>query len=210
MQSPDAHLDETTGPPAAPFPRARWVGALWMAAWIPAYGLYWGWGNFLALCDVAVALTCLGLWRGSPLLLSSQTLPSIVVGAMWTADVGARLASGKHLIGGTEYMWHSNVPLIVRLLSLFHIGLPLVLLSALRRVGYDRRAIVVQSALTAAVLVASRAIAQEKNLNYAFRDPFGRTWGAAPLHLGAIFVGTVALVYLPTHLALRRWLPRPR
>jgi len=196
---------------ARPFRRARWAAALWLAAWMPAYAAYWGWRNFLALCDMAVIITCVGVWRGSPLLLSTQALPSVMVGALWSADVIGRIAFGKHPFGGTEYMWDARVPLPVRLASLFHVVLPVVLIAALRRVGYDRRALPLQTLITAALLIAARAVSTGKNLNYAFRDPlFGRALGPTPVHLAAILVGITGLVYLPTHLALARWLPRPR
>lgn len=177
--------------------------------WTPAYATYWGWRNFFALCDTAAALGSLGLLTGNRLLVSSQALPSLMVGVLWSSDVAARLAAGKHVFGGTEYMWDQRVPLAVRLLSLFHIGLPLALVAALRRMdGYDRRALPLQAALTVPLLLAGRLMPPAKNLNYAFRDPlFGRALGPAPLHLGIILVGTVVLIYLPSHLALSRALP---
>lgn len=191
------------------FGRWRWLALGWLAVWTPAYALFWGWRNFFALCDMAVALTCVGIWRGSALILSTQALPSMVVGVVWGMDVTARLATGRHLIGGTEYMWDERVPLGVRLLSLFHIALPVVLVLTLRRTGYHRRPFVAQGALTLLLLVAARVFTHpSRNLNYAFADPFwGRAWGPAPVHMAVIFVGTLVLVYLPTHLALARWMP---
>jgi hypothetical protein len=188
----------------------RWGALLWLAIWIPAYAVTWGWRNFLALCDVAVLLGCLGLVTGSRLLIGSQALPAVLVGGLWLCDVTARLLSGAHLFGGTEYMWDSQVPLAVRLLSLFHLLLPVVLVSAVRRLGYDRRALPLQAALTAALLVAARVAGGGRNLNYVLREPlFGRSLGPAPLHLTAVLIGIVILVYLPTHVALGRW-ARPR
>src|SRR5438034_11002695 len=105
----------------------RWGGALWMAVWVPAYAATWGWRNFFSTCDVAAALTCLGLWLTSGLLLSSQALAATVPALLWGMDAGARLVTGRHLFGGTEYMWDGRVPLAVRLLSLFHLVLLVVL-----------------------------------------------------------------------------------
>ena len=68
------------------FPRMRWAAAAWLAVWIPAYASVWGPRNFLLLCDVAVLLTCAGLWLGSPLLLSSQAVSSILADAVWAMD----------------------------------------------------------------------------------------------------------------------------
>jgi hypothetical protein len=116
--------------------------------------------------------------------------------------------TGRFLIGGTDYMWDARYPLWVRLLSTFHIGLPLVLLWTLRRVGYDRRALALQAAIAAALLIASRFLSADLNMNYAYSDPlFHRTWGPAPTHLAMIFVSLVALIYWPTHLLLS-WLFR--
>ncbi|MFL5373599.1 MAG: hypothetical protein ACJ78T_06385, partial [Myxococcales bacterium] len=60
-----------------PFPRARWAALLWLLVWMPVYASVWGFANFLHLCDVAVILTCAGLWTGSALLLSSQAVSSL-------------------------------------------------------------------------------------------------------------------------------------
>lgn len=190
-----------------PFPRLRWAAALWLAAWLPAYWVFYGPVVFLNLCDIAVILTCVGLWRGSALLLSTQALSSLVVDAAWVIDLAWRAATGRHLLGGTEYMWDPAYPPWLRALSLFHVLLPATLLYALPRLGFDRRALAAQSALAAVVLVASRAFGPEANVNFAFTDPiFGRAWGPAPVHLAAILGGLV-LVYAATALVLRRWLP---
>jgi hypothetical protein len=89
-------------------------------------------------------------------------------------------------------------------MSLFHVALPVVLVWAVRRAGYDRRAPWLQLALAAPVLVASRLMGPAENPNFAFADPFfGRAWGPAPLHL-AVILGGLAVIYGITHLALRR------
>jgi hypothetical protein len=187
-------------------PRAwRWGALLWLAFWVPAYATTWGWRNFLALCDVAVLLGCVGIARSSRLLVASQALPAVVAGALWTADVAARLTIGRHIFGGTEYMWDSGATLAVRLMSSFHLVLPVVLVLAVLRLGYHRRALVLQVGITLVLLVAARLAAPGANINYAFRDPlFHRALGPAPVHLAAILAGTVILIYLPTHLVLRR------
>jgi hypothetical protein len=193
---------------SATFPVLRWFSLLWMVVWLPAYFRVWGWANLLHLCDVAVILTFAGIWLANPLLLSSQAVNSVAAGFLWVLDVGWRLTTGRFLLGGTEYMWDTRYPLSVRLLSTFHIGLPLVLLWTLRRVGYDRRALALQAAIAAVLLVCSRLLSAELNMNYAYRDPlFHRAWGQAPAHLAMIFVPLVVLIYWPTHLLLG-WLFR--
>ena len=189
------------------FPTLRWAAVAWLALWVPAYWWHYGPLVFVNLCDVAVVLTCVGLWRGSALLLSSQAVSSLVVDAAWMLDLAWRGVTGRHLIGGTEYMWDAAYPGWVRALSLFHVLLPATLVWALRRTGYDRRALALQSSLALAVLVVSRGLGPELNANFAFTDPFfGRSWGPAPLHVLAIF-GGLALVYVPTSIVLRRAFP---
>jgi hypothetical protein len=188
---------------AVPFPVLRWAALAWMVVWLPTYFRVWGWANLLHLCDVAMILAFVGLWFGNPVLLSSQAVSSLAAGVFWISDVGWKLATGRYLVGGTEYMWDARYPLWVRLLSTFHIGLPLVLLWTLRRVGYDRRALAVQAAIAGGLLIVSRFLPAGLNMNYAYRDPvWHRAWGPAPVHLLATFVVLIAVIYWPTHLLL--------
>src|SRR5919109_1025737 len=148
---------------------------------------------------------CLGLWFRNSLLVSSQALLSPLVGVLWTLDVSWRLVTGHPLIGGTEYMWDTHYALWLRLLSCFHIGLPIVLLWALLVLGYDRRALPLQTAITGAVLIFSRFLPPELNMNYAFQDPLlHRGWGPAPEHLVIILAGAIAIFFWPTHIVFLR------
>ena len=63
---------------------------MWLAVWVPSYAFYWGWANFLHLCDVAVLLTCIGFARGDVLLLSSQAVSSLVGDLLWCLAAGRR------------------------------------------------------------------------------------------------------------------------
>jgi hypothetical protein len=194
-----------------PFPVLRWVALAWIIVWLPAYVRVWGWANLLHLCDMAVILACAGFWWGSPLLISSQAVSSLVAGILWCLDVGWKLATGRYLVGGTEYMWDTRYPLAVRLLSLFHVGMPIVLLWGLQRVGYDRRGLAMQSGIAAGLLIASRFLPAALNLNYAYQDPLlHRAWGPAPVHLAVTLLVLVAVLYWPTHLLLKRFFRAPR
>ncbi|HXN23095.1 MAG TPA: hypothetical protein VOA41_10185 [Candidatus Dormibacteraeota bacterium] len=185
------------------FPVLRWGALLWCIVWIPSYWRTWGVANFLHVCDVGVLLTCIALWSGSSLLLSAQSVGAILPDAAWCLDAGWRLVLGRHLVGGTEYMWDSRYPLFVRLLSLFHVLTPVVLLWSLRRVRYDRHGWKLQSAILAVLLIISRLCDPALNLNYAFSDPiWHRAWGPPPAHVAVIFVAIVAIFYWPTHLFL--------
>lgn len=194
------------------FPKLRWVAAAWLAVWLPAYLWKYGWHVFLNLCDIAVILTGVGLWTGNPLLLSSQALSSLVVDLTWNVDLLSRALTGHHLVGGTEYMWDAKWPVWLRALSAFHVLLPPTLVWAVRRTGYDRRALPVQAVIALVVLVASRlTMGPEENQNFAWQDPFfDRSWGPALVHVGLTWAVLVGAVYWPTHALLARVMPRTR
>jgi hypothetical protein len=185
------------------FPVLRWLALAWLAVWIPAYWRVWGWQNFLHLCDIAVILSCVGIIFGSRLLISSQALATSVAGIVWFLDAGWRALFHHNLIGGTEYLFDATKPLWVRLISLFHIALPILLVVLCARVGYDRRAVALQSAITVGLMAISRCLGPSQNLNYTFIDPvLHHALGPPLVHLAIIFACTVLLFYLPAHLLL--------
>ena len=191
-----------------PLPRLRWVGPAWLAVYLPSYTAAYGLLNFAFLCNVGVILTAIGLWRGSALLLSSQAVAALVVSGVWMVDAGSRALTGVHLMGGTAYMWDPQYPLFTRLLSLYHVAWPVLLVAALRRTGYDRRGLALQAGFAALVIAACRFTDPALNINFAFTDPFfQRALGPPAVHVLVTLVALVAGAYWPTHLLLQRWLP---
>ena len=187
------------------------VATLWVATWFPIYFVYYGWANFLHLSDIAILLTTIGLWTSSILLISSQAVSVLIGETLWIVDVLWTVALGHHLIGGTEYMWDQQYPLWLRLMSLYHFVLPALLVWAVARLGYDRRALKLQAGIGAVALVAGRLWGRKDNINFAFHDPiFHWAWGPAPVHLLVMFAGMILLDYLPTHWVLARFFGRSR
>jgi hypothetical protein len=189
------------------FPVLRWVGLFWLLVWIPVNAKYYGAVNFLHECDVAVILTAIGLWYSNALLLSSQAIGILIPDFLWCVDAAWRVLLGHHLIGGTEYMWDAQFPLWVRLLSLFHVALPLILIYAVARGGYDRRGVWLQLGIFAVLLGASRFTPTDLNINFAFLDPIThRWWGPAPLHFAIIMTGAM-VAFFPVHWMFLRFMP---
>ena len=179
-----------------------------MVVWLPVYWHAWGAANFLHLCDLAVILTCIAIWTDNALLISSQAISSPVVDALWALDAAWTFFFGHHLIGGTEYLFDPTHPLWIRLLTLFHVVLPVLLLWAVTRTGYDGRGFALQSAIALVVLIASRFTDPVKNINFAFTDPFfHRQLGPAPVHIAISWVFLAVVAYLPTHWLLQRFFP---
>jgi len=186
----------------------RWGALAWLAVWFPVYWWMWGPQNFAYLCDIAVILMCIGLWSNNALLISSQAVSSLVVDAMWALDAGWRLALGRHIFGGTEYLFDAHYPLWVRLITLYHVAVPLVLLWAVHRTGYDRRGWALQSGIAAAAFAAARFTPAAENINFAYRLPIvERPFGPAPLHVLASVLFMIFVVYWPTHWALKKLFP---
>lgn len=188
----------------------RCVAAVWLVFWFVVYWHSWGTLNFLHFCDIAEILACVGFIADSALLISSQAVASLLVDATWALDASWTVVLGHHLVGGTEYLFDPSHALWVRLLSLFHLALPVLLLWALYRLGYDRRGFPLQLVIALPAFIASRFAPAAQNFNYAYTDPFfHRAWGPAPVHIAMIFLFMLAVIYLPTHLVLERIFPPP-
>lgn len=194
----------TTGAPNTPL-WLKVVLTLWLVVWAPLYWRAYGPANYLWFCDLANFLIPAALWWESRLLFSSQAISVLVVQFIWIADVSTRLFFGFHPIGGTEYMFDPAKPLALRLVSLFHIAVLILLLWGLRRQGYDRRGLGLQIAIMLVVLPISWLMGPERNINW--------TWGAFSgvqelipplLYLALLPLGYLAILYLPSHWAFSR------
>lgn len=194
------------------FPRLRWLALGWLAIYLPSYAIAYGFTNFLFLCNLGVMLTAVAILGENRWLLASQAIAAPVIGIAWGLDAGWRLFIGRHLYGGTEYMWDPQYPLFTRLLSLYHLAWPVLVVVLVRRVGYDRRGWRLQSAIAAAAIVLCRLFTPPAdNINFAFVDPiFGRAFAPPLLHVAIVLAALAGLGYGLTHLALCRAAPDAR
>jgi hypothetical protein len=183
---------------------------IWLIAWAPLYWKHYGLQNFLYFCDVGNILIGIGLWLESPLIFSWQACGLLLFQTVFTVDLVGTLLTGRHWVGGTEFMFDPNVPLLVRLLSLFHVVTPPLLLWTIRRLGYNSRGWKSQTVTTWIVLPINYFWRPEHDVNWA-RGPFFHEQHVVP---GLIYLAAYALmiplfVYFPTHLFLawltRRW-----
>ncbi len=179
---------------------------MWMVVYVPAYALAYPATNFLFLCNLGVTLTALAIFVGNRLVVSSQAVAAPIIGLVWALDAGTRVTTGSFLFGGTAYMWDPQYPLFTRLLSLYHLGWPVLVVWCLVQTGYDRRGWALQSGIAGSGIVLARlATDPAENVNFAFRDPFwGQQLGPPVLHL-VIVVGAMSVVaYGMTHVILIR------
>lgn len=182
---------------------------IWLMVWFPLYWKQYGAQNFLFFCDLGNLLLTLGLWLESPLIFSWQATGLLLFQTLYTIDLAGTLISGSHVFGGTEYMFDPNIPLSIRLLSLFHVVTPPLLLWSLWRLGYDRRGWLCQTLMCWVVVP----------INYFWRPQYDVNWARGlffreqhtipgPLYLLAYLIAVPLFVYFPTHLALQSWARR--
>jgi hypothetical protein len=180
-----------------------WLKVVWTAcviAWLPLYWRQYGVQNFLFFCDLGNLFILAGLWLESALIFSWQACGLLLFQTLFAIDLLGALISGRHVIGGTEYMFDLHVALPIRLLSLFHLVAPPLLLWAINRLGYDSRGWKFQT-LTAWIVVPINYFWRpEYDVNWA-RGPFFREQHAipGPVYLLAYLIMVPAAIYFPTH-----------
>jgi hypothetical protein len=182
----------------------------WVMVWAPIYWREYGSQNFLFFCDLGNLFIAAGLWLESPLIFSWQACSLLLFQGLFTVDLAAALVSGHHPIGGTEFMFDPHVAVWIRLLSLFHVVTPPLLLWAIWRLGYDGRGWKYQT-LTAWIVVPINYFWRPQyDVNWA-RGPFFREQHAVPglLYLLGYLIIVPAVVYFPTHRFLV-WMTRRR
>jgi hypothetical protein len=181
---------------------------VWVVVWIPLYYRQWGFSTFLWFCDIANLGILAALWTERPLLFSWQAVSVLLFQIVFTVSVLARLVTGRQIIPGTGWVFDDmKIPVFIKLLSVgMHVASPPLLLWAIRRLGYDRRAIAVQIATVCVLLpVCWWGWDETLNLNWVYR-PFDlqQKMMSPALYLLVCIVGYIVLVFLPTHLVLRK------
>jgi hypothetical protein len=174
---------------------------------IPAYFWHYGPGNFLWLSDIALFAGLVALWLRVPLLAGMQAIAVLVPELTWNLDLLLRLTLDVRLLGMTDYMFMTSIPLFIRLLSLFHVWLPIVLVWMVWKFGYDRRAFVWQTAAGTLTLVASYLFTSpDVNINVVHQ--VGPLRGLQSLALTCVLFPL--LCYLPAHHLFRARIPPPQ
>jgi len=190
-----------------------------MAVLVPVYWRNYGPTNFLYFCDVALIITLAGIWIESPLLVSMCAVGILASQALWVVDFLSNLI-GVPLTGMTDYMFAADHSLFLRSLSLFHGWLPFLLVYLVWRLGYDRRGLAAWTALAwALVLICFFFMPPPRpdpgltpvNINYVWgmSDTAAQQWMPPAVWVAGLIVLLPALLYVPVHFLLRRFMPKP-
>jgi hypothetical protein len=189
-------------------PYTLFVGVL-----VPVYVVQHGVANFLWFSNIALLATLAALWLGNRLLASMMAVGALLPEIGWNVLFWGRLLFGLDDLGTVAYMFDPAIPLWVRLFSLYHVALPAALLWIVLRAGYDPRAFRWQTLLAWVVLPVSFLVSEPAgniNLVYGLLDAEGRPTVAPPWPLLMVMTGLPIVVYLPTHLLLKRVASVPR
>ena len=131
-----------------PIPRwFQWLFGAFMVVYVPAYWAGYGWMNFLWTSNVILIMSFLATifqWR---FVASMAAVGGLVAEVIWSLDfivTAAAVVFGWEIRGFTEYVFRPGLPVWLRMISAFHLALPPLLIWLIYRLGYDRRAWVVQ------------------------------------------------------------------
>lgn len=192
----------------------EWLRILYTAmvcVLVPVYVMEYGFSNFLWFSNIALLATLVAIWMGNRLLVSMMALAVVLPEIGWNIGFWGRLFFGFDLFGLLNYMFDERIPLLVRLLSLYHVPLPFLLVWLVWRFGYEPRALKWQVVVAWVVLLISFFLSTpEENINwvYGVLDNGGPVL-PPPLQLIALMAALPLVVYWPTHLLLKRYFPEP-
>ena len=125
-----------------------------MAFMFPVYITHYPLINFVNLCQVHLFLVLVGFLTDKYIFISMSALGIIILQLFWCLDFICE-TMGINFIGGTKYMYNSDIPLYVRILSLYHGWFPFFLLYLIKKVGYDKRAVYPQFVLSNSICLLS-------------------------------------------------------
>ena len=200
-----------------------WVKCLYTAfcaILVPVYWHDYGPTNFLYFCDTALLMTLVAIWYENALLASAAAVGILLPQSLWVLDfLGS--AVGLPITGMTGYMFDAKLSIFTRGLSFFHFWLPFVLVWLVQRLGYERRAPLVWTAVAWILLPVCYFLlpmppapannpSMPVNVNYVFglSDAAPQHWMAPAAWLTLLLVGLPTFMYYPTHRILARLMPQ--
>jgi hypothetical protein len=161
------------------------------------------------MSDIALIVSTVALWTRSSVLCSMEGVAVLIFEIAWCIDILLRLMIGERFAVLSKYMFRREIPLWIRLLSLFHLWIPWLLLWMVWQLGYDRRALVLQINVWMVVVVVCYFVSpREENINFVFGLGGLEKRLSTVGYLAVLVVGVPVVIYLPTHLFLSWWAGR--
>jgi hypothetical protein len=177
------------------------VFSVYLCVLVPIYWREYGPTNFLWASDIALFVIFAAVWLENRLLNSMMVIGVLPFELAWILD----FATGSQLLGMASYMFDAELPLYLRLLSLYHMMLPVVMIFLLYRLGYDRRALVAQTMLIWVILPVTYLVTSPAdNVNLVFglgKEP--QTALHPLLYLSLEMILLPVVICLPVHLVMQ-------
>ena len=188
---------------------------IFVAMMIPIYSYYYGPLNFLWFSDMGLFLTVIALWAQSDLIFSMAAVGILTLEIAWCLDFITDLSRALDLTkfdlvdGLSDYMFHNDYPLPLRLMSLFHVILPFAWFYYLYKWGYDRRAYVYFLPLYWADITLTYLLTEPKlNTNWVFM-PIDYPSISQNSWLIFLYIGVPIILFLPVHFILSKLFKEP-
>jgi hypothetical protein len=186
-----------------------WLKVAYTAFVVVLVGVYWtkaaaGPRNFLWFSDIALFGTALALWLESALFASAMAVGVLLPETLWTISVLTGLITGRPIRGVGDYMFDPHEPWYMKALSLFHVHMLVTLIWIIATLGYDGRALLLQTVLAWIVFPLTYAVTEPRfNINRVFGPGPAPQRRLHPIAYLALQMAAVpVLIYLPTHLLL--------
>lgn len=170
---------------------------------IPAYWIQYGPANFLWFSDITLILAFFAVILEQRFLASMATVGGLALELFWNIDFLIALVFGYHVTGLTDYMFDPSISMWIRVLSLFHMILPPLLLWLIIRLGYDNRAWLVQTLFSWVIIAITWLLTEpSENINWVFNYQKSEWLANNPLLYLFLESAIVAATYAITHLLL--------
>lgn len=165
---------------------------------------YGSWIRLLWFSHTALILVFVGVWTEHSLPVSMAAVSVLVFHTIWTVGYGLQLVTGIR-VPFEAYMFDPAVLTVVKVTSLFHVVLPVFTVWLLLRVGYDRRALYIQSLWGLGILLLSVGVASPaENINLVYGiDGVGMPVSVTVYRL-LLALSLILFIYIPTHYSLYR------
>lgn len=180
---------------------------LYISILIPVYWYYYGPQNFLWLSDFGLFLTVAALWLDSGLLMSMAAVGVMVVELAWNIDFFLELCCNMNPIHLSDYMFNASYPLVLRLLSLFHVITPVIWIFYLKKNCYDTRALYYFTVLYWVSLFFIYFFTNPtENISWVFwPQVYSVNYIPEKFWIVCLFIFFPSLIFFPTHYIFKRF-----
>lgn len=167
----------------------------------PIYLYKYGVTNFLWFSDIAFFLMVPALLFKNRMLASMMAIGVLPIETLWLIS----LFSGGAFLGIANYMYDTDLPLWLRLLSFFHFAVIAAIIYMIYRFGYDKRALYPQIILSLFVIFLTHLFSDKsENINMIYRPEELSGYISEQVYSSSMPIILIAVFIIPTHIILKK------